>query len=62
MWITKDSDGPIVLHTSEPTHDDEFGVYVSDNNAIEITEHSDLYKDVEVTYEGGPVKVKLIKE
>jgi len=61
MWITKDSDGPIVLHVTEPTLDEECEVYVSDNE-LEITDYPNLYKDVEVTYKGGPVKVKLVNE
>jgi len=63
MWITKDSDGPVVLHTSEPKLDEGCEVYASDGTTeLEITDSPDLYEDIEVTYEGGPVKVKLVKE
>lgn len=57
MWITKDSDGPVLLHFDEPKWNEEYGLYNS-KEYLEITNYPQMYEHLDLS---NPIKIKIEK-
>jgi hypothetical protein len=56
MWVSRDRDGKLFLHTEFPKADMQRGWYNS-NGCLYLKEEPPGYKDV--SFDGGPVPVGL---
>lgn len=57
VYVAKDKNGEVYLHTEEPTYDDELEGWYSAPDMISITEQFPEFDDM--SYKDEPVKVKI---